>query len=339
MENLTKHCNDFTSTARQLAVKLDAPMVNDLGFSKRYVRCLQISEVVNSMKDLISFEKKTGLGPIESLAGFPSARKLQQEGLLSNLPAQPSLTQMINHLTQGSPHPSQVSYVHQSGHLPHVQPNMQQTPSGQQSAPSVQGNLLNQLQPPALPQVHREPSMAKLAQFSNLRGQMEARNYGMVQPGQAFNSNQMQPPASPHFARNTSANQLQLQLDAQAISQLQGHASPGVISGNTLSASPSPLSGNQMHLQRNHVQVLSQLQGQTGLSQISPPMQSGGQLSPNFNQLSQQAFHQTHAKQSVSQPSAQVHLQSHSLNQAGTGGQQSLPGTPQSEMSDLRSNT
>lgn len=110
------------STARQLAVKLDAPMVNDLGFSKRYVRCLQvfstnpfvrtylhvvllpvlppvvlvasssicgvilkvkgtgffslwkstqtfwfwlqISEVVNSMKDLISFEKKTGLGPI-----------------------------------------------------------------------------------------------------------------------------------------------------------------------------------------------------------------------------------------------------------------------------------
>jgi hypothetical protein len=94
-----------------------------------------------------------------------------------------------------------------------------------------------------------------------------------------------------------------------------------------------------MHLQRNHVQVLSQLQGQTGLSQISPPMQSGGQLSPNFNQLSQQAFHQTHAKQSVSQPSAQVHLQSHSLNQAGTGGQQSLPGTPQSEMSDLRSNT
>jgi hypothetical protein len=59
--------------------------------------------------------------------------------------------------------------------------------------------------------------MAKLAQFSNLRGQMEARNYGMVQPGQAFNSNQMQPPASPHLARNTSANQLQLQLDAQAI--------------------------------------------------------------------------------------------------------------------------
>jgi hypothetical protein len=64
MDNLTKHCNAFTSTARQLAVKLDAPMVNDLGFSKRYVRCLQISEVVNSMKDLISFERKTGLGPI-----------------------------------------------------------------------------------------------------------------------------------------------------------------------------------------------------------------------------------------------------------------------------------
>jgi hypothetical protein len=34
--------NRFMTTARQLVVKLDAPMVNDLGFSKRYVRCLQV---------------------------------------------------------------------------------------------------------------------------------------------------------------------------------------------------------------------------------------------------------------------------------------------------------
>ncbi|CAK9256694.1 unnamed protein product [Sphagnum jensenii] len=344
MDNLTKHCNAFTSTARQLAVKLDAPMVNDLGFSKRYVRCLQISEVVNSMKDLISFERKTGLGPIVSLARFPSARNLQQEGLLLNSPTQPSLTQMINHLTQGSSHPSQVSYVHQPGQLPRIHPHLQGlAATGQQAAPQVQGHHLNQLQPAGVLQGQQEPSMANFAQLSNqlqsqLQGEVEARNYGFVQGGQAFNNQVMQPPASPHLAgslpsahaSNTSLTQPHLQqLSAQALSQLQGRTSPGLLSG-----SPSPLSGNQIQMQQNHMQMQSQLQGQAGLSQISPPVHGGGQPSPNFNQLSQQGFQTT-----MPQSPAQVQLQTRTLNQAGNRSHQSLPGTPQSEMSDLRSNT
>ncbi|XP_022774728.1 transcriptional corepressor SEUSS-like isoform X2 [Durio zibethinus] len=69
--DLQSNCNMFVASARQLAKALDVPLVNDLGYTKRYVRCLQISEVVNSMKDLIDYSRETGMGPMESLAKFP----------------------------------------------------------------------------------------------------------------------------------------------------------------------------------------------------------------------------------------------------------------------------
>ncbi|KAF2296619.1 hypothetical protein GH714_000610 [Hevea brasiliensis] len=69
--DLQNNCNMFVASARQLAKALEVPLVNDLGYTKRYVRCLQISEVVNSMKDLIDYSRETGTGPMESLAKFP----------------------------------------------------------------------------------------------------------------------------------------------------------------------------------------------------------------------------------------------------------------------------
>ncbi|KAM7257529.1 hypothetical protein ACFE04_013270 [Oxalis oulophora] len=69
--DLLNNCNMFVKSARQLAKALEVPLVNDLGYTKRYVRCLQISEVVNSMKDLIDYGRETGSGPIESLAKYP----------------------------------------------------------------------------------------------------------------------------------------------------------------------------------------------------------------------------------------------------------------------------
>ncbi|KAK9748859.1 hypothetical protein RND81_02G085800 [Saponaria officinalis] len=71
VSELQINCNMFVSSARQLAKTLEVPLVNDLGYTKRYVRCLQISEVVNSMKDLIDYSRLTGAGPMESLAKFP----------------------------------------------------------------------------------------------------------------------------------------------------------------------------------------------------------------------------------------------------------------------------
>ncbi|KAK1404026.1 Transcriptional corepressor SEUSS [Heracleum sosnowskyi] len=68
---LQNNCNMFVASARQLAKALEVPLVNDLGYTKRYVRCLQISEVVNSMGDLIDYSLGNGIGPMESLAKFP----------------------------------------------------------------------------------------------------------------------------------------------------------------------------------------------------------------------------------------------------------------------------
>ncbi|KAL6525011.1 hypothetical protein OROMI_030604 [Orobanche minor] len=68
---LQNNCNMFVASARQLAKALEVPLVNDLGYTKRYVRCLQISEVVNSMKDLIDYSRETGTGPMESLIKYP----------------------------------------------------------------------------------------------------------------------------------------------------------------------------------------------------------------------------------------------------------------------------
>ncbi|KAK9073174.1 hypothetical protein SSX86_007498 [Deinandra increscens subsp. villosa] len=71
LPELQNNCNMFVASARQLAKALEVPLVNDLGYTKRYVRCLQISEVVNSMKDLIDYSRQTRTGPMESLAKFP----------------------------------------------------------------------------------------------------------------------------------------------------------------------------------------------------------------------------------------------------------------------------
>ncbi|GAB2248689.1 hypothetical protein Droror1_Dr00012048 [Drosera rotundifolia] len=71
VSDMQSNCNMFVGSARQLMKALEVPLVNDLGYTKRYVRCLQISEVVNSMKDLIDYSRLTGTGPMESLTKFP----------------------------------------------------------------------------------------------------------------------------------------------------------------------------------------------------------------------------------------------------------------------------
>ncbi|KAE9621436.1 putative LIM-domain binding protein/SEUSS [Lupinus albus] len=70
VSELQNNCNMFLASAHGLAKALEAPLVNELGYTKRYVRCLQIAEVVNSMKDLIDYSTNSGTGPMESLANF-----------------------------------------------------------------------------------------------------------------------------------------------------------------------------------------------------------------------------------------------------------------------------
>ncbi|KAE8662118.1 putative transcriptional regulator SLK1 [Hibiscus syriacus] len=81
-QNLQTNSNMVLTAGRQLVKSLELQSLNDLGFSKRYVRCLQIAEVVSSMKDLIDFCGEHKVGPIDGLKNYPrhaSAAKLQMQ--------------------------------------------------------------------------------------------------------------------------------------------------------------------------------------------------------------------------------------------------------------------
>ncbi|GMI99584.1 hypothetical protein HRI_003627700 [Hibiscus trionum] len=81
-QDLQTNSNMVLTAGRQLVKSLELQSLNDLGFSKRYVRCLQIAEVVSSMKDLIDFCREHKVGPIDGLKNYPrhaSAAKLQMQ--------------------------------------------------------------------------------------------------------------------------------------------------------------------------------------------------------------------------------------------------------------------
>ncbi|KAF8380321.1 hypothetical protein HHK36_027804 [Tetracentron sinense] len=63
-QDLLTNCNMFMTAGRQLAKNFESQSLNDLGFSKRYVRNLQISEVISSMKELMDFSHEHTVGPI-----------------------------------------------------------------------------------------------------------------------------------------------------------------------------------------------------------------------------------------------------------------------------------
>ncbi|KAF3964852.1 hypothetical protein CMV_010907 [Castanea mollissima] len=69
-DGLQANCNKFLATGCHLARALELQLVDDWGFSGRYTRCLQIAEVINSMKDLMTFCQDNDIGPIESLKRY-----------------------------------------------------------------------------------------------------------------------------------------------------------------------------------------------------------------------------------------------------------------------------
>ncbi|KAH9533041.1 hypothetical protein CY35_18G030000 [Sphagnum magellanicum] len=148
LQEMQTNCSLFVTSARQLARNLEVPMVNDMGYTKRYVRCLQISEVVNSMKDLIDFSQDNNIGPIDSLLSFPrqssggfvgnqvllqqqqqEQQQQQQEQLeLQNLIAQTSPNNTLSSLQQqldaGSAHMGNTNSLSSSSSLIHELPGV-----------------------------------------------------------------------------------------------------------------------------------------------------------------------------------------------------------------------
>ncbi|CAJ1952652.1 unnamed protein product [Sphenostylis stenocarpa] len=110
-QDLQTNSNMVLTAGRQLAKILELQSLNDLGFSKRYVRCLQISEVVNSMKDLIDICSEHKIGAIESLKNYPrltTASKLQMQKMqemeqMANVQGLPTDRNTLNKLMAMNP--------------------------------------------------------------------------------------------------------------------------------------------------------------------------------------------------------------------------------------------
>ncbi|XP_040988485.1 probable transcriptional regulator SLK3 [Juglans microcarpa x Juglans regia] len=69
-EDLQANSDAFQAAGCQVARTLDLQLVDDLGFSRRYSRCMQIAEVVSCMKDLMTFSFNNNTGPMESLKNY-----------------------------------------------------------------------------------------------------------------------------------------------------------------------------------------------------------------------------------------------------------------------------
>ncbi|CAN1186234.1 Probable transcriptional regulator SLK2 [Linum perenne] len=68
--DLRENCNSLLSAGCSLEKSFESQLAGDIGFPKRYIRCLQIAEIVNSMKDLMTFSCQNKIGAIESLKSF-----------------------------------------------------------------------------------------------------------------------------------------------------------------------------------------------------------------------------------------------------------------------------
>uniref|UniRef100_A0A2C9UJD5 Transcriptional regulator SLK2 n=1 Tax=Manihot esculenta TaxID=3983 RepID=A0A2C9UJD5_MANES len=110
-QDLQTNSTMVLTAGRQLAKTLDLQSVNDLGFSKRYVRCLQISEVVNSMKDLIDFCREHKVGPIAKL----QMQKMQEMEQLVNVQGLPTDRNTLNKLM--ALHPSINNHMSNNSHM------------------------------------------------------------------------------------------------------------------------------------------------------------------------------------------------------------------------------
>ncbi|CAL1375434.1 unnamed protein product [Linum trigynum] len=70
LPDLQENCHMLLAAGCSLEKNLELQLAGDMGFPKRYIRCLQIAEIVNSMKDLMTFSWQNKTGAIESLKSY-----------------------------------------------------------------------------------------------------------------------------------------------------------------------------------------------------------------------------------------------------------------------------
>lgn len=110
-QDLQSNSNMVLGAGRQLAKFMELQSLNDLGYPKRYIRTLQISEVVKSMKDLMIFTGEHKVGPIDGLkrlleqtatVKLQRQQKMQEMEHLGNSGAMNGSAQAQMALTQGT---------------------------------------------------------------------------------------------------------------------------------------------------------------------------------------------------------------------------------------------
>ncbi|KMT12158.1 hypothetical protein BVRB_5g101060 [Beta vulgaris subsp. vulgaris] len=69
-QDLLSDCNRVVAAGKNLRRNLELPLINDLGFPKQFVRCVQMFDVLNSMKDLMAYNQANNSSPIETLKRY-----------------------------------------------------------------------------------------------------------------------------------------------------------------------------------------------------------------------------------------------------------------------------
>ncbi|KAM3214981.1 hypothetical protein ACQJBY_067118 [Aegilops geniculata] len=188
-------CNMFASASQQLAKNLDHHSLNEHGLSKRYVRCLQISEVVNNMKDLIDFSHKNKLGPIESLKNYP-----RQNG--------PKLTMQNVHEAKGA-------NTEISTHGNSEAPGVGTVCSSPQNA-VAQNNYQNMLRSSSANQgLLQQEASQNAAALNNYQNMLRSSSANQLQ--QEASQNAAAPNNYQNMLRSSSANQSLLQHEASSM--------------------------------------------------------------------------------------------------------------------------
>nr|GMD91097.1 transcriptional corepressor SEUSS-like [Ipomoea batatas] len=192
---LQNNCNMFVASARQLAKALEVPLVNDLGYTKRYVRCLQISEVVNSMKDLIDYSRETGTGPMEqyhillfsseSLAKFPRRTNVSSgtHGQSQHSEDQPQQQQQQQqNMGQNSNHDTsvqaaQMQQLSASNGLPTVNSSLSPAPT-----PSSSSNIAGLVHQNSMNSRHQNPLNSANSPYTGTAVQMPSPSNSSSMP-------------------------------------------------------------------------------------------------------------------------------------------------------------
>ncbi|VAI71205.1 unnamed protein product [Triticum turgidum subsp. durum] len=318
-------CNQFASASRQLAKNIDHHSLNEHGLSKRYVRCLQISEVVNHMKDLIEFSHKNKLGPIEGLKNYPKQT------------AGPKLT--VQNL-----HDSKAVKTEISPHVNNEVPGVGAISNNPQN-PAAQSNYQHMLRSSSANQLLQQEASQNAAAMNSYQNMFRSSsaNQGLLQQEASQNAGALN--NYQNMLRGSSPNQSLLQQEASSIFK----GPTAVHSGIQLEASRSfraaqlgqfqhPMSfqqGMSQH-QHNNFQGLGaspQFQ-QHVINQLLQEAKNSNsralahqQQQQQHHQQQQQQHHQQQQQQQHHQQQQQQQLQ-HQQQQQQHQQQQQSPSTP-----------